>query len=242
MPSGGSGAAYPFGSPMPGANFGGSNQAVPTAAGSSTPAVGGATNPFIPQSITGSSVPGPTSALNPSATLGFDPNTAADVSAQYGVGGPGGNSTNSGTATDPANINQTAFINSMHAAGIGPGVAQLLYSFLQSGAGFSQESMQAMIQALQPQVQQGQAQLQEQFSSLGMGESSPAAYAQASFDSQVQGQYGQIFSQMYEQSVQNYMNVLLGGKGSPQQSGSQTFANIASGITSLASIGKPPSS
>jgi len=223
--SAGSNSAYPFGSPQPGANFGGSQQAVPSPAGGSTPAVGGATNPFTPSVPGGASQPGNSSPYNPGAANGLNVAQNSGLQTSGSIAGQGA---------------QNQFMYAMQQAGYGAGVAQQLWNFLQNGAGYNQQAVQAQWNALQPQMKQDQAQLAEQFGAEGLGNSSPAAYGMATLDSQYLAQFQGMMAQQYEQSVQNYMNVLLGGKFQPftAQGTGAVFNQVASGISSLETAGK----
>jgi hypothetical protein len=110
-------------------------------------------------------------------------------------------------------------------AGFSAGVAGELANFLQSGAGFNPEVAKALIAAMQPGVQRKEADILEQFGSQGLRSGSNAALAYGDFLGQEQLNEGQIWAQMYEQSVQNYMTVLLAGKGPPKKG---LFENLIS--------------
>jgi hypothetical protein len=88
-----------------------------------------------------------------------------------------------------------------------------------------------------PSIERGQENIMEQFSATGNRFGTPAATGLADYMSQVNTQIGQIFANMYEQSVQDYLGVLMGvGKKQPgfwQQFGSafagqggQNLANV----------------
>ena len=220
--------AYP--GAMPGANFGGTQQAVPSPGGGNTPAIGGQTNPFTPGVPSGGTQPGISSpyagvsqAAYPNGTAGAGTQSVATNSGLYDkVPGKGGN-------------NPSELLFALSQMGFPKGVANALVNFMQSGAGFNQDVVNQMIQSLNPQVQQGQANIMEQFGAQGLRNSSPAAYGLGTFEAQTQAAYQQIFSQMYEQSVQNYMQVLMGGQPHVDASPLQQFTGIAGGIGSLLS-------
>lgn len=198
----------------PGANFGGTNVAVPTPASSNTPAIGGGSNPFLPSPVPGQAVPGSTSPIMTATPFG---------------GSGGGNNL---ATMNPANLwgfgNGTNnplhdITKALQKAGFSAGIAGELANFLQSGAGFNPAVAQALIAAMQPGVQRKEADINEQFSAMGLRDGSPAAIAMGDFLSQEQLNEGKIWAELYEQSVQNYMNVLLAGKGNPPKG---MFQNI----------------
>lgn len=263
-----------------GANSGGSQQAVPGAMGMNTPAIGGATNAFLPSYPTGANAAPMTSpygggAPNPvaGADTGFS-NTQVggqgapgmpDLSAGFaannfgatgGAGAPGvgalGN-TNIGSMlglnaqNDPNAAHN--FVKAMRKAGYSSGVAGQLWNFMQSGAGFNPQIAQSVISAYQaaqqPGVQRGERDLMAQFGGMGLGASSSAAIGMGDYLSQVNASQGEveakILDQMYEQSIQNYMTVLMGGKG-PAPKGMFDnilgYMNAASGMAqSFATMG-----
>lgn len=204
---------------MPGANSGGSSVAVPPSPMSlGSQSIGGNTNPFLPVPATGQSV-------TPTTT----PSTAAPATSTTGLGG-----------SNPYNLfgggqNKQGIIKGLEKTGIPGGIAALLAEFLMSGAGFNPQVAQALINAMGPSIERGQENIVEQFSAMGNRFGSPAATGLADFQSQVNLNIGEIFSQLYEQSVQNYLGVLMGaGKKQPGfwQTFGQNFA--AQGGSNLA--------
>jgi hypothetical protein len=199
-----------------GANIGGSNFAYPTTGVGNVPAVGGQSNPLIPGYPGGTNSPLTT---NFSAnTGGVDPN--AQLTALEGLnpsppgmmaGGTGG-----GSWID-------AIKQGFAKAGYPRAIGDLLAQFLAGGAGYSPQVAQSMLAALQPGIARGQANIMEQFGAQGLASSSPAAIGMGDFMSQTTLDEGQILSQLYEQSVQNYMNVLLAGH-KPQGGGGMSGA------------------
>jgi hypothetical protein len=184
----------PFGmTGIPGANPGGSNIPAPSPAAPSSPSLGGGTNPFTPTFPGGAQTPPLSSSLNlatmnPSSLFGF------------------GNGTK-----DPLHD----ITKALGKAGFSAGVAGELANFLQSGAGFNPAVAQALIAAMQPGVQRKEADILEQFGSQGLRNSSNAAIAFGDFLSQEQLNEDQVWANLYEDSVKNYMGVLLSGKGNP---------------------------
>ena len=190
---------------IPGGNIGGTNMAIPGVGGSSTPAMGGASNPLIPSYPGGTA--SPTTTNFPANTGGGDPSGLLSALSGLNIGagiGPGGPN-QPGTYAD-------ALRGSFAKAGFGNPLAALIVQFLQGGAGFNPQVAQAMLAALQPQIQRGQANIMEQFGGAGLTSSSPAAIGLGDFLSQATLDEGQILSSMYEQSVQDYMNVLMAGR------------------------------
>lgn len=92
----------------------------------------------------------------------------------------------------------------------GKGMAGTLMNFLSSGAGFNQSAINNLIAAMQPGFNNAQQNLLQQFSAGGSRFSSGAALGLSNLQSQEQLNIGALESQMYEQSVNNYMDVLMG--------------------------------
>ena len=111
----------------------------------------------------------------------------------------------------------------------GDGTAHAILDFLTTGAGFNQQSVSNLLASLQPGIQRGTESLMEQFSTLGNRFGSGAQIGLGDYLSQVNLNEGQLVSQMYQQAVQNYMDVLTG-------TGSQVAQTRASSPTGLDSI------
>jgi hypothetical protein len=198
---------------MPGANISGSNVAVPPQPMSvGSQSVGGNTNPFLPVTASGQAMPPmtSTSGTTPGATAPMDIGT---------LSGSGGQSLDS-------------VIKALKKTGMPGGIAALLGQFLKSGAGFNPQVAQALINAMQPQIERGTENIVEQFSAMGNRFGSPAATGLADFEGQVQLDIGQIFAQLYEQSVTNYLSVLMGAGKKAPTFGSQFSGAFASGLGS----------
>lgn len=182
----------------PGANFGGNQLALPSSSYSpSTAAVGGSQNPFLATFPSGQNFPAYGSPYSASGLT-------QDLS--------GLNIGNSlGTSTQD-------FSKMLKWEGYGRQGATAISNFLAGGAGFNPQVAQALIAAMQPQIAAGQANLLEQFSSMGLRGGSPAALGLAGYNAQTNLGVGEIFSQLYEQSVQNYINTLL-NVSTPQKGG-----------------------
>jgi len=92
----------------------------------------------------------------------------------------------------------------------GPGLAGTISTFLQSGAGYNQQAISNLLASLQPGIERGEESLVNQFSASGNRFGSGAQIGLADYESQVNLNEGSLISQMYEQAVQNYMNILGG--------------------------------
>jgi hypothetical protein len=92
----------------------------------------------------------------------------------------------------------------------GAGTAQAIMDFLAGGAGFNQDAINNLFAALQPGIERGTESLAEQFSTSGNRFGSGAQIGIADYLSQVQLNEGQLETQMYEQSISNYINTLMG--------------------------------
>lgn len=121
----------------------------------------------------------------------------------------------------------------------GAGVAQAIMDFLAGGAGFNQDAINNLFAALQPGIERGTESLAEQFSTSGNRFGSGAQIGIADFLSQVQLNEGQLETQMYEQSVQNYINTLMGvsGANSQRKANSPGFMDTLSGLLPIISGG-----
>jgi hypothetical protein len=125
----------------------------------------------------------------------------------------------------------TDLAKSLQSSGYRGGVGTALSQFLQSGAGFNPAVAQAMIAALQPQFAKGQANLMEQFGSMGLGMGSPAALGMGDYEAQTNLDVGQLLSGMYEQSIQNYMGVLESAKTAPKAPWWQAASSLIGSLT-----------
>jgi len=209
-----------------GGNPSGASAPVPSTGNMTTPAIGGQTNPLIP------GFPGGT---NSPTTTGFSANTgpygdpSSGLSAIEGLNpsppGMAAGGTGGGSWID-------AVKQGFAKAGYPRAIGDLLAQFLAGGAGFNPQVVQSMLQSLQPGIQRGQANIMEQFGAQGLRDSSSAAIGLGDFNSQVTLNEGQILSQMYEQSVQNYMQVLMAGH--KQQSSGGGVGSLIGGAGSAA--------
>lgn len=92
----------------------------------------------------------------------------------------------------------------------GDGMAHLLMDFLSGGAGYNQQAISNLLASLQPGNERAQNALMEQFSQSGNRFGSGAQIGLADLLSQQNLNAGQLISQLYENSLNKYMDVLLG--------------------------------
>lgn len=217
---------------IPGANPGGVQNLVPTTGGTSVPAIGGSTNPMVPSFPSGSAMPSPSSGMSTSGG-----STDPLIQALLGLS-PAGPGAATGPQGNIGGLSIHDLVGYFHKAGFPSGIGYLLANFLAGGAGFSPEVAKAMLAALQPGIERGQASIVEQFGGMGLRYGSPAAIGLGDFMSQVTLDEGQILSQLYEQAVQNYMQVLLAGKKGQQSSGiGSIIGGVGSLISALSTLG-----
>lgn len=95
----------------------------------------------------------------------------------------------------------------------GEGFAHLILSFLQGGAGFNQQAINNLLASLQPGIERGKEDIMEQFSVMGNRFGSPAAIGLGDFLSRVNLQEGELITQMYEDSLNRFMDVMMGVSG-----------------------------
>lgn len=182
LPSPGASMSAPTSSNPYGAGFPSSGVAVP---GGAPPAFGANAGPYTPTSLT-TPVPG-------------QPTTNVGQAAASPIGGM-----NTMSPTDLSRM-----FDSLKKT-YGDGTAHAILNFLTSGAGFNQDAINNMLAALQPGIERGTESLAEQFSASGNRFGSGAQIGMADYLSQVNLNEGQLETQMYEQAIQNYMNILTG--------------------------------
>lgn len=182
-----------------------------------TPGMGGSTNPLVPNFPSGTNSPGLTFPAN---TGGMDLNQLLAGLTSMGGGGmaPG--------------MDVNAVAKGFNHAGFPNAIAGMLASFLQQGAGFNPKAISGIIASLMPQISRGESNIMEQFGAAGLRDSSAAAIGLGDFESSATLDIGQIISQMYEQSVQNYMDVLLSGR-KPTSNTAAGAGSILGGAGSL---------
>lgn len=114
----------------------------------------------------------------------------------------------------------------------GEGMATTLMNFLSSGAGFNQQAINNLIAAMQPGFNKANQDLLQNFSAGGSRFSSGAALGLSNLQSQEQLNIGSLESQMYEKSVSDYMDVMMGisGPAAKYQASIPTGWDIFQGI------------
>jgi hypothetical protein len=190
-------------------------------------------NTLMPAMGTSSSAP---SSANP-YTAGFPTSPGGGggvaVPGAFGANGPGPVSLTGAPAMPATNVGQAAtsaiggmstmsshdigeMFNSLRSS-YGEGPAHAILNFLTGGAGFNQDAINNLFAGMQPQIERGTESLMNQFSQTGNRFGSGAQIGLADYLSQVNLNEGQIETQMYEQSVNDYMNVLMGTSGQAAQ-------------------------
>lgn len=115
----------------------------------------------------------------------------------------------------------------------GKDVGRALTSFLNSGAGFNPQVVQAQIDAAMPIEARTTARLESMFGNTGNAYSSTAALGVADFESQFNAALEGTFAQEYQQSVQNYIDIITGTLApakQQEQAQKPTFLSTASEI------------
>lgn len=174
---------------------------------------GSSTTPAFP-----ANGPGPTNLLTPPA----GPQTNVGTAAQSPIGG-----INLASSKDLSRL-----FDSLKKT-YGDGAAHLLLNFLTTGAGFNQDAINNLFASLQPQIERGTENLMSQFSASGNRFGSSAAIGLGDYLSQVNLNEGQLETQMYEQAINDYLNVLMGtsNKGADRIAASPTgLDSVLSGL------------
>jgi len=194
-------------------------------------------NPFAIPS--GGAVPGSPVAMDTATAPNFPANASPYPTSGGSLLPGGGTNATGGSASDPFGLSKmsskdfTRFFNDLK-KNYGDGTAHMILNFLSSGAGYNQSAINNLLASLQPGIQRGEADLMEQFSAMGTRFGSPAAVGLGDYLSQVNLNEGQLVTQMYEQSLQDFINVLMGtaGDSSKRKSagGGGILGNILGGI------------
>jgi hypothetical protein len=108
----------------------------------------------------------------------------------------------------------------------------LLQNFLSSGAGYNPQVFSDLVAQLQPQFAQQKQDLLGSFSAGGNRFGSGAELGMASLESQQTTDVTTMATQLYEQSIQNYMSILEG----TSQADASRIANTPSTFDDIASF------
>jgi hypothetical protein len=127
------------------------------------------------------------------------PATNAGQAATSAIGGM--------STSSPHDISE--LFNSLRSS-YGEGPAHEILNFLTSGAGFNQSAINNLFAAMQPQIERGTESLMNQFSTTGNRFGSGAQIGLGDYLSQVNLNEGQLETSMYEKSIGDYLNVLMG--------------------------------
>jgi hypothetical protein len=168
---------------------------------------------------------GSPSANQPATTPGFAANTGGAYSSSLNLGSPAGTPT---TNVAQAASSPFSFLNSMSPKDLsrmfdslkstyGDGMAHQILDFMTSGAGFNQQAVNNLLASLQPGIERGTESLMSQFSASGNRFGSGAQIGLGDYLSQVNLNEGQLVTSMYEQSLQNFMDVMMGTGGAVAQ-------------------------
>jgi hypothetical protein len=136
----------------------------------------------------------------------FGANSGPYTTTSLGSSGPGGTNPITGTQTPRQAGRSLTELQNMYGEGLG----NLMYQFLQGGAGFNQDAINNLFASLQPGINRGEQDLMNQFSTSGNRFGSGAQIGLGDYLSQVNLNEGQLETQMYESAISNYMNVLTG--------------------------------
>jgi hypothetical protein len=228
-------------------NIGGAVPGAPTGVNAFLPQAGTSTSPTAPVNpnlFAGGSVPGA-----PAPAAMTTPATPGINAGPYGTSGgsplPGGGTNATGAnASDPFGFGQMTnkdkgrMFDSLKKT-YGDGMAHMLMDFLSSGAGYNQQAISNMLASLQPGIERGQENLMEQFSASGNRFGSGAQIGLGDYLSQVNLNEGQLVTQMYEDSLNKFMDVMMGTAGTDASriAGSPSMWDTIGNITGLVGAG-----
>jgi hypothetical protein len=118
----------------------------------------------------------------------------------------------------------------------GHGVGDALQQFLNSGAGFNKNVVNAEMNAAMPLEARGIENIMNAMGGHGLSGSSTAAVGVGDFETQFNAQLENMFAQQYEQSVQRYIDILTGTKQDAKENNAQqgNWMSMLSGIASAA--------
>jgi len=205
----------------------------PNATSGNLPFSGNSTVPFTgtPQdstSIFGGGSPG-TSTANNGGANGFGTSTTG--------GSFGQNPTGANIFGMNPNSNGYQWLSSNNSSltkTYGKDSGSALGQFIQSGAGFNQNALNALFDSMQPQEYAQEATISNQQGDQGTRFSSANDFAQSNYQAQVNSTQTQAEFNQYDQSIQNMMSILMGSKNVPQQN--NTSQLIESGVSMALSM------
>jgi hypothetical protein len=203
------------------------------------------------------------STVSPSTTGGAAPNPYASSFGAYGFTGqpstttpaPVGGTTNStspliaagtgqtpgagGTGSGSGSLTNNPALTRNLDKTFGAGIGGVLQQFLASGAGYNPQVLQQMIAQLQPGFTNQQQNLLQQFSAGGNRFGSGAQTGYADLLGQQSQTEGSMASQLYEQSITNYMNILEDAGNTTAtriENTPSTFDDIMQGVSAAGSV------
>lgn len=209
---------------------------------------GSTQNPFMNTNPTSASNPSNTNPYSATTLLSSTPTAAAVPSASTGS-----STTSTSGTVQPSGNNTVPVSSSGQTLGFptttqgqqnlyrnlektyGSGLASTIMQFLAGGAGYNQQSINNLIASLQPQFNAANENLATQFSAGGSRFSSGAELGQATLSSEEGLDVGSLETQMYEQAVSDYMNVLMGVSGGTASRILQKNAQNSSGASGILS-------
>jgi hypothetical protein len=214
------GSQISLGGAVPGAAPGGANQFLPqssTSLSSSGPVSG---NPFAGGAVPGSPIiASPTAMTTPGINAGGYSSTGGGMISPSGsaVPGPGNYQTTAsqspiGGMSLMSQKDLSRMFSSLKST-YGDGMAHMIMDFLMTGAGFNKDAVNNLLASLAPGIERGQENLMEQFSVSGNRFGSGAQIGLADYLSQVNLNEGQLITQMYEKSLDDFMSVMMGTAG-----------------------------
>lgn len=165
---------------------------------------------------------GPNTAPGANNQYGFNPNTGLPTFGAPGIGA-------SPATQGPFPQIDTNALKKLYGSGVGGALSQ----FLNTGAGFNPQVIQAQINEAMPLEAHALAKMSNLFGDTGNAYSSTAALGYGDFESQFNAALEGQFAQEYQQSVQNYLDVLMRVAPSAQQQQAQGM-NWMSVLSSLA--------
>jgi hypothetical protein len=179
-------------------------------------------SPTIPGAVPSS---GPATSPGANNNYGFNPTTGLPTIGNPGIG------VTSATQGPFPQIDTNA-LKKLYGNGVGGALSQ----FLNSGAGFNSQVIQAQINEAMPIEAQTVGKMMNLFGASGNAYSSTAALGVGNFESQFNAALSGEFAQEYQQSVQNYMDILMKVAPGAQAQNAQSMSFIST-LESVAKLG-----